>query len=73
LQERVVRIRNVDAGTEVKSRIRCIGWRWLLRAWGRALRLHVTNPATRQSLKKQFDVPPEVLQYLGYGLFVGKK
>jgi hypothetical protein len=50
-----------------------IGWQWLLRAWGRAVRLYITNPAIRQSIKKQFDVPPEVFQYLGYGLFVGKK
>jgi len=73
LQERVVRTRQVDARTEVKSRIQWIGWQWLLRAWGRALRLYITNPAIRQSIKKQFDVPPEVFQYLGYGLLVGKK
>jgi len=73
LQERVVRTRQVDARTEVKSRIQWIGWQWLLRAWGRALRLYITNPAIRQSIKKQFDVPPEVFQCLGYGLFVGKK
>jgi arsenite methyltransferase len=73
LQERVVRTRQVDARTEIKSRIQWIGWQWLLRAWGRALRLYITNPALRQSIKKQFDVPPEVFQYLGYGLFVGKK
>lgn len=73
LQERVVRTRQVDARTEVKSRIQWIGWQWLLRAWGRALRLYITNPAIRRSIKKQFDVPSEVFQYLGYGLFVGKK
>jgi arsenite methyltransferase len=73
LQERVVRICQVDARTEVKSRIRWIGWRWLLRAWGRALRLYITNPAIMQSIKGMFDVPSEVFQYAGYGLFVGKK
>jgi ubiquinone/menaquinone biosynthesis C-methylase UbiE len=73
LQERVVRTRQLDARTEVKSRMQWIGWQWLLRAWGRAVRLYITNPAIRQSIKKQFDVPPEVFQYLGYGLFVGKK
>jgi len=73
LQERVVRTRQIDARTEVKSRIAWIGWPWLLRAWGRALRLYITNPAIRQSIKKQFDVPPEVFQYMEYGLFVGKK
>ncbi len=73
LQERVVRTHQVDARTEVQSRIQWIGWRWLLRAWGRALRLYVTNPAIRQSIKKQFDVPPEVFQYMAYARFVGRK
>jgi hypothetical protein len=35
--------------------------------------MYITNPGTRQSFKKQFDVPPEVFQFLGYGLFVGRK
>jgi len=73
LQDRVVTIRQVDARTEVKSRIQWIGWRWIVGAWGRALRLYVTNPAIRQAIKETFDVPPEVFQYAGYGLFVGKK
>lgn len=73
LQERVVRTHQVDAGAEIRSRIEWIGWPWLLRAWGRALRLSITNPAIRQSIKQQFDVPPEVFQSLGYGLLVGKK
>lgn len=73
LQERVVQTRQVDASTEVKGRMAWIGGRWLVRAWGRALRLYVTNPGIRQSIKKQFDVPAEVFEYLGYGLFVGRK
>jgi len=73
LQERVVKVCQIDARTEVKSRIRWIGWRWLLGAWGRGLRLYITNPAVRQSIKEVFDVPPEVFQYAGYGLFVGRK
>ena len=73
LRDRVVRTCRVDPRTEVQSRIRWIGWKWLLRAWARALRLYVTNPAIRQSIKQQFDVPPAVFQYLGYGLFAGRK
>jgi ubiquinone/menaquinone biosynthesis C-methylase UbiE len=73
LQERVVRICQVDARREVKSRIRWIGWRWLLGAWGRGLRLYITHPAVRQSIKEMFDVPAEVFQYAGYGLFAGRK
>jgi hypothetical protein len=30
----------------------------------RALRLSVANPAPGQSIKKQFDVPPEVLLHV---------
>jgi len=73
LQERVVRLCRTDPRKEVKSRIEWIGWRWLLRAWGRALRLYITHPAIRQPIKEMFDVPPEVFQYVGYGLFAGKK
>ncbi|MEJ2353056.1 MAG: hypothetical protein P8Y03_24980 [Anaerolineales bacterium] len=63
----------IDARKEVKDRIQWIGWWWLLRAWGRGLRLYITNPAIRQSIKEMFDVPSEVFQYAGYGLFTGKK
>lgn len=73
LQDRVVRIHEIDARKEVKDRIQWIGWWWLLRAWGRGLRLYITNPAIRQSIKEMFDVPSEVFQYAGYGLYVGKK
>jgi len=73
LQERVMRIHQTDPRKEVKDRMQWIGWRWILRAWGRALRLYITNPAVRQSIKEMFDVPPEVFQYMGYGLFAGRK
>ena len=73
LQQRVVKTHQVNARAELKSRVQWIGWRWLVRAWGRALRLYITNPAIRQSIKDQFDVPLEALQLLGYGLFVGRK
>jgi ubiquinone/menaquinone biosynthesis C-methylase UbiE len=73
LQDTVIRTRQIDARAEVKSRIQWIGWRWLLRAWGRALRIYLSNPAIRQSIKKQFDVPPEVFHYVAYGLLAGRK
>ena len=73
LKELVVRTHQVEARAEIKSRLQWIGWRWILRAWGRALRLSFMNPAIRQSIKKQFDVPTEAFQYFGYGLFVGRK
>jgi ubiquinone/menaquinone biosynthesis C-methylase UbiE len=73
LQERVVRIHQIDARAEIKGRLQWVGWRWAVRAWGRALRLYLTNPAVRQSIKEQLDIPLEAFQYVGYGLFVGKK
>jgi ubiquinone/menaquinone biosynthesis C-methylase UbiE len=73
LQERVARINHVDASNEMKSRIQWIGWPWLLQAWGRALRLYITTPAIRQSIKATFDVPSQAFQYVGYGLFAGRK
>jgi len=73
LQERVVRIRQIDARTEVRDRIQWVGWRSAVRAWGRLLRLYVTQPAARQSLKVMFDAPLELMQQMGYGLFVGRK
>ena len=73
LQERVVRSHQIDPSQEVKDRMQWIGWRWLLRAWGRALRLIVSKPGVRQSIKEQFNWPPDVMRKMGYGLFVGRK
>lgn len=70
---RVVRIHTIDARKEVKDRIQWTGWHWLVRAWGRALRLYIMNPAIRLAIKAQLDFPIEVMQQLGYGLFVGRK
>jgi SAM-dependent methyltransferase len=73
LQERVVHIHPIDPRQEVKDRIKWIGWRWLLRAWVRALRLYILNPSVRQVMKAQFDFPADVMAQIGYGLFVGRK
>ena len=73
LHDRVLNTHQVDARSELKGRIQWIGWRWRIRAWGRALRLYVGNPSIRQSIKDQFDVPTEALDLLGYALLVGKK
>jgi SAM-dependent methyltransferase len=73
LRDRVVRLRQLDPRTEVRDRIRWVGWRWAVRAAGRLLRLYVTHPAARQSLKDIFGVPLDVTQQMGYGLFAGMK
>jgi hypothetical protein len=50
-----------------------VGWRWAVRAWGRLVRLCVANPAVRQSIREMFDTPMDVVQQMGYGLFVGRQ
>ncbi len=73
LHDQVVRIRRVDPRAEVRSRIRWIGWPWLLRAWGRTVCLYLKDPTVRKSIKQQLAVPPEVFSFAEYGLLVGRK
>ena len=73
LQDRLIKTCSLEPRKEIRDRMQWIGWRWLLRAWGRSLRLYITNPGIRQSIKKMFDVPPEAYHYIGYALFVGRK
>jgi len=73
LRDRIVELCQIDPRREVKDRIQWVGWRWAVRAWGRLLRLYITNPAVRQSIKEMFDAPLDVIQQMGYGLFVGRK
>jgi arsenite methyltransferase len=73
LQDRVVRTYQIDARSEIKSRMRWVGWSWVLKAWYRVLSLYLKDPAARQFIKEQLDTPCEMFGYLGYGLFVGRK
>jgi ubiquinone/menaquinone biosynthesis C-methylase UbiE len=73
LQDRVVRLHQIDARAEIRDRMRWVGWKWALRGFGRLFRLYLTQPAARQSIKEMFDAPLEVTQMMGYGLFVGRK
>ena len=73
LRDRVVRLCQIDPRAEVRDRIRWVGWRWAVKAVGRLLRLYVTYPAARQSLRDIFGMPLNVVQQMGYGLFVGRK
>jgi ubiquinone/menaquinone biosynthesis C-methylase UbiE len=73
LRDRVVKLCQIHPRKEIKDRIQWVGWRWAVRAWGRLLRLYITNPAVRQLIKEMFGAPLDVIQQMGYGLFVGKK
>jgi SAM-dependent methyltransferase len=73
LQDRVVKLYPVDPLAEVGSRIRWVGRRWAVRAVGRLLRFYVTYPAARKSLKDMFNMPLNLMNQMGYGLFSGRK
>ncbi len=73
LREPEVRVYQVDAAEEVRSRISWIGWRQILRAWGRILPLYLRKPAIRSQIKGLLDTPREWFAYLGYALLAGKK
>jgi hypothetical protein len=73
LQDRVVRTHQIEARREIRGRLRWIGARWALAAFGRLLRLYLTRPAARQSLKAQFGSSAGSLNTMRYGVFVGRK
>jgi ubiquinone/menaquinone biosynthesis C-methylase UbiE len=73
LQDRVVRIHQIDARQEIRGRLQWIGARWALKAFGRLLRLYLTQSTARQSLKAQFGSSAGSLNTMRYGIFVGRK
>jgi SAM-dependent methyltransferase len=74
LHDRTVSLRRVDTRLEVRDRLRWVGRRWALRGFGRLLRLFITNPGMKQSVKRFFSgTALDTMQEIGYGLFVGRK
>jgi ubiquinone/menaquinone biosynthesis C-methylase UbiE len=73
LQERTIQIRSLEAGQEVRDRIKWVGWRSIFPAWGRVIKLLLTRPGARASIGGQLDAPPELFRLLGYALFAGRK
>jgi ubiquinone/menaquinone biosynthesis C-methylase UbiE len=73
LKDLVIRIYTPDIRGELRNTIRRIGFRDLLRVWGRALRLYRRDPAYRDFVRDALSEPREMLEYMGRGMFVGKK
>lgn len=73
LHERIVQFYPIVPSQEVKDRVQWVGWRWAIPAWGRLIRLYVTHPQVRHSLREMFDAPSKMMRQMGYGLFVGRK
>lgn len=72
LEDMVVKLRRIDPAAEVRNRLRWVGLPWAVRAWGRTLRLVVTEPESRAAIKTFYGPGMSVFGCLGYGLFVGK-
>jgi SAM-dependent methyltransferase len=73
LEARTIQTHDLEAKQEVRDRIKWVGWRSILPAWGLVLKLLLTNPHARSAIKELFDSPTEMIKYIGYALFVGRK
>ena len=73
LQDKSVQTFSLDAKKELKDRLEWIGWRGLLGAWARAIKLLITSKDARAAIRQQMDVPDDAAENYGYGLFVGRK
>ena len=45
----------------------------LLRVWHRALYLYIRSSAFRKFIKEALSIPKNLLEYFGYGIYVGRK
>ena len=76
LTEIVVNVREVRPRGEAKELVRRYGYGGMLRSLYRALSLYLRNPAYRRFVKevrKEGIIPDNLEEYIGYGLFVGRK
>ncbi len=74
LEERKIEAYDLDIRQEVKDRISWVGWRSILPAWWRMLKLVLFNRKVRRSLKIQSDIPvSDMVNTMEYALFVGRK
>jgi len=76
LRDLVVRTSTIDTREEVRGLLRRYGLGGFLQMFGRGLALYARNPEYRAFLReiRQSGVaPPDVVDYLGYGLYIGRK
>lgn len=63
----------LEIAEETRSRIAWIGWRWLLPAWGRVLKLVATDPRARRALRAQVAYPASLAAEMEYVLCAGRR
>lgn len=72
LRDVVVRTYKFNALTD-SSQILRYGFRDLLRMFYRTLSLYIRSSAFRRYMKERRSLPNNLFQYLGYGIYVGRK
>jgi ubiquinone/menaquinone biosynthesis C-methylase UbiE len=73
LRETVTKTNEVVPLKELIDRIKLLGPIKILRAWSKLLSLYIRNPNIRNEIKKELSVPRDSIQYMGYGIYTGKK
>jgi SAM-dependent methyltransferase len=76
LRDIVARTYEVKVREEAKALVGRYGYGGMLRSLWRALVMYVRNPAYRRFVKgvrKSGVVPSNLVEYLGYGIYVGRK
>jgi len=64
----------LDAKKETAETMRRYGMRSLVRTWSKAFGMYVTRPEVRAIMKQgATEVPQGLMDYFGYGLYVGRK
>ncbi|MBC8248412.1 MAG: methyltransferase domain-containing protein [Anaerolineales bacterium] len=69
----VARIHETDARSESSNFLRRYGLGELLRISSRSLSRYLRSPAYRKIAKEAANVPKNLLEYMGYGIYVGRK
>ena len=77
LKDIVARTYKVSALGEVTDRIKLLGFKRILGAWYRLLSMCIVDSAyrkyTRKLIKESLNMPKGILEYFGYGIYVGRK
>jgi SAM-dependent methyltransferase len=73
LVDRTVDVQPIGVRDETLSRIQWVGWRWMLRAWGRLVGLLLRHPEARDAIRAQLRAPAGVVSLMGVALASGRK
>lgn len=73
LKEIVVRTHEVNTWQRWRDEARELDFKEYVRTWYRFFRLLITSPAYRRFARGIWPVPRSIMQYTGYGIYVGRK